>query len=252
MSEGSKIGIMFFIVVMLSFFVTEITTPEPPDPFEGRRSHVQQAWVIAAPSVVRIDVKMSYGKPEYRWEREWQGSGIIIDKSGHILTNWHVVDDLDTPAGRSYKITFFNGLQVQAEFIRSNVNVDLGLIKIIEQVKDLRPISLANRPLIGETVIVLGTPFGLTNSVSVGIVSGIDREIKIRMGRYISEVDRLLISRNLTTFKHMIQTDAMVCPGNSGGALVNIHGQLLGVINSGSQGGPAFAVPLSVVREFLK
>jgi Do/DeqQ family serine protease len=168
---------------------------------------------------------------------EAMGSGVIIDPEGYIVTNNHVVQDAD-----NITVTLNDKRVYKATIIGSDPSTDLALIKIEE--KDLPFLSYGNSDeiRIGEWVLAVGNPFNLTSTVTAGIVSAKARDINI------------LGSQG--TVESFIQTDAAVNPGNSGGALVNLKGQLIGInaaiaSGTGNYVGYSFAIPANIVKKVV-
>jgi len=176
-----------------------------------------------------------------------QGSGFVLDGEGYIATNAHVVTTGEAPATERAKevyVEFSDGNRVPAEIIGDDPNSDVALIKVDPAGLDLTPIELGESEdlVVGQPVAAIGSPFGERQSLSVGVVSAIDRNIE-----------------SLTAFRigNAIQTDAAINPGNSGGPLLNARGQVLGInsqIKSTSGGGEGvgFAVPVDTVRRSLR
>ncbi|HRX78573.1 MAG: trypsin-like peptidase domain-containing protein [Planctomycetaceae bacterium] len=170
---------------------------------------------------------------------EQVGSGVVIDKSGIILTNNHVVEDAD-----EVTVRFSDGSELNATEIKTDPSSDLAILKV-EAPEPLSAARLGDSEAleIGDWVIAIGSPFELEATVSAGIISGKGRGIeKIRRGR-------------------LLQTDAAINPGNSGGALVNLDGEVIGIntaiaSNSGGYQGIGFAIPINrgkwVARELLE
>ncbi len=163
------------------------------------------------------------------------GSGVIISTDGYIATNNHVVD-----GATDIEVTLNDNKSYKAEVIGTDPNTDLALIKI--DAKDLTPVLYGNSDnvKVGEWVLAVGNPFNLTSTVTAGIVSAKGRNIHILQEKYAIE--------------SFIQTDAAVNPGNSGGALVNTRGELIGIntaiaSNTGSYAGYAFAIPANIVKK---
>ncbi|MCC5909066.1 MAG: trypsin-like peptidase domain-containing protein [Clostridiaceae bacterium] len=158
------------------------------------------------------------------------GSGVIISTEGQIITNNHVVEDMD-----EIYVVMYDGKAYRAELLYNDKEIDLALIKINRQ--NLKPIELeeVENVKVGDTVIAIGTPlyFGYRNSASRGIVSGLNRP-----------VDRVYT---------YLQTDASINPGNSGGPLINMEGKLVGINTLGYifYGGMNFAIPVENVAYFL-
>lgn len=166
------------------------------------------------------------------------GSGVIISPEGYIVTNNHVIED-----GNEIEVTLNDKREFKAKLIGSDPSTDLALIKI--KGDDLPYLEFGNSDSlrIGEWVLAVGNPFNLESTVTAGIVSAKGRSIDILEGQ-----DRI---------ESFIQTDAAVNPGNSGGALVNTNGELIGIntaiiTRSGRYEGYSFAVPVNLVRKVIK
>ncbi|MGP0591916.1 Do family serine endopeptidase [Nitrospira sp. T9] len=162
------------------------------------------------------------------------GSGVIIDSRGYILTNNHVVEDAS-----DIKVSFHDGREMSATVVGTDPKTDLAVIKV----------KLENGPLpsvawgeyeslrVGDVVLALGSPFGLRNTVSLGIISALGRG-----------------SVGITEYEDFIQTDAAINPGNSGGALVNMKGELIGIntaifSRTGGSEGVGFAIAVSIAKD---
>lgn len=161
------------------------------------------------------------------------GSGVVISKDGYIITNNHVVEDAD-----AIKATI-NGTEYDATLVGSDASSDIAVIKV--EASDLTPIEIGSSSdlKVGEWVMSLGSPFGLENSVSEGIVSALQRSTTMQ--------DET--TGETVIYPNMIQTDATINPGNSGGALVDADGKLIGInsmiqSSSGSSSGVGFAIPV--------
>ncbi|MFN3939695.1 MAG: S1C family serine protease, partial [Chitinophagales bacterium] len=172
--------------------------------------------------------------------RESSGSGVIIDKDGFIVTNYHVVKNAD-----NIEVVLFDNRKVKAELIGSDPSTDIAVLRIDE--KNLPTMSYGNSDSVrvGEWVLAVGNPFDLTSTVTAGIVSAKGRSIDI-LGENAS-----------TPVESFIQTDAAVNPGNSGGALVNTSGKLIGINTAiatptGTYAGYSFAVPVNIVQKVVK
>ena len=164
------------------------------------------------------------------------GSGVIVDENGLIITNAHVVH-----MARNIFVVLSDGTSIEGKLVYENTQNDLALIKVAAP-KPLTKVTLGadNDIIIGETVVAIGNPLGLENSVSVGIISGKERELSSARGQRIAG--------------ELLQIDAPINPGNSGGALLNLNGELIGinmavVQNSQSIG---FAIPVKKVREAIE
>ncbi len=175
-----------------------------------------------------------------------QGSGFVLDGEGYIATNAHVVttgDAPDTERATEVYVEFSDGNRVPAKIIGDDPNSDVALIKVDPAGLDLTPLQLGRSDdlIVGQPVAAIGSPFGERQSLSVGVVSAVDRNIE-----------------SLTAFAigNAIQTDAAINPGNSGGPLLSAQGRVLGInsqIKSTSGGGEGvgFAVPVDTVRRSL-
>lgn len=175
--------------------------------------------------------------PYSRGPREASGSGVIISDDGYIVTNNHVVED-----GDKIKVILNNKKEYFAELIGTDPSTDLALIKV--DAKDLPFIAFGNSDStrVGEWVLAVGNPFNLESTVTAGIVSAKGRNINIL--------------RDAGSIEAFIQTDAAVNPGNSGGALVNLHGELIGINSAiatptGTFAGYSFAVPVNIVKKVV-
>jgi len=170
------------------------------------------------------------------------GSGILIDKEGHILTNNHVIEGaskVEVKLGSS-------DTEHEAEVVGADPATDVALLKVNAPASEEHPLSLGNssRVSVGDPVVAIGNPFGLDRTVTSGIVSALQRQIEAPNGFSIS---------------HVIQTDAAINPGNSGGPLINSEGQVIGInsqIQTGGSGdgnvGIGFAVPINTAREVVE
>lgn len=167
-----------------------------------------------------------------------QGSGFVIDKEGHIITNYHVVEDAGT-----VQIVFSDDTNpVEARVLGSDPSTDIAVLKVETDGRALTPIPLGDSDGVvpGDTAIAIGNPFGLDRTITEGIVSAIQRSIRAPDGFRIENV---------------IQTDAAINSGNSGGPLLNDRGEVIGVNSQIIAGGPSegnvgigFAVPVNMVR----
>jgi S1-C subfamily serine protease len=188
----------------------------------------------ASPAVFEIDVAENSGY--FSQLTQGQGSGFLVDDQGHILTNNHVVD-----GATSVKVVLDDGSTVDATVVGTDAIDDLAVISIDpELVKDIIPLQFADSGAIkpGEMAIAIGTPYGLTDTVTVGIISGLNRNVS---------------GSSLTG---MLQTDAAINPGNSGGPLLDVNGMVIGIntaIEAQSTGanGIGFAVPSNVAQKAI-
>ena len=178
------------------------------------------------------DFRRQFPQQPRQRRQQGQGSGFIISKDGYILTNYHVVADADT-----INVAMADDKKLEAKLIGSDPQSDVALIKI-ENGKDLPVIQMgdSNELDVGEWVIAIGNPFGLNQTVTVGVVSA-----KGRSGVGLNE------------YENFIQTDAAINPGNSGGPLLNIRGEVVGINSAlfsrtGGYMGIGFAIPINMVK----
>ena len=228
-------------------------------PFAGCAAHddpnsikVQPTYAVRyatgriSPAVVRLDVVTeNFIQGQARSERSI-GSGVIIDDLGHVLTNFHV-------AGRAKRIdiTLANLEHVRAKLLGSDHWTDLALVQIDMDEIHRRHLAFShadlgesNSVMLGEPVMAVGTPYGLSRTVTMGIVSNTDR--------FFDESD--IDGYETGWFNNWIQTDAAINPGNSGGPLIDLRGDVIGIntrgVNSGNNLG--FAIPIDVAKEVIK
>ncbi len=166
------------------------------------------------------------------------GSGFIIDRQGHVLTNYHVVEN-----AREVRVVLHDGSSHEAEVIGTDPSTDLAVVRLDAPAEMLFPLELGDSSglLVGQKVLALGNPFGLERTLTTGIISALDRTIKARNRRLI---------------KGIIQTDAAINPGNSGGPLLNKEGRVIGMNTAilsqvGQSAGIGFAVPISAIERVL-
>lgn len=188
----------------------------------------------------------SYGQQQQPRAREGFGSGVIISPDGYIVTNNHVIDGAD-----QLTVTLNDNTEYEATLIGTDPTTDIALLKI--EAKDLHYLSFGNSDdlKVGQWVLAVGNPFMLSSTVTAGIVSAKGRRLsdpsqQSRMGRNNSHMN----------IENFIQTDAAVNPGNSGGALVNTAGELVGIntaiySQTGSYAGYSFAVPSSIANKVV-
>jgi serine protease Do len=167
------------------------------------------------------------------------GSGIVIDKDGHILTNNHVVREMD-----EIKVTLADKRSFQAKVVGTDPNTDLAVIKIEGKVpQDLAAATLGDSDdvRIGDWVLAIGAPFGYAQTVTHGIISA---------------KGRTSVGRDEGHYEDFLQTDAPINPGNSGGPLVNLHGEVIGINTAiatsvGQFAGVGFAIPINMARDVM-
>jgi serine protease DegQ len=211
-----------------------------------------QAVIKATPAVVNIFTSQEVKTPAFmeeplfqrffgfRFETEPQrvsslGSGVIVSPEGYILTNDHVVAAAD-----EIEVALADGRKVSGRVIGTDPDTDLAVVKI--ELKDLSPITFghSDKIRVGDIVLAIGNPFGVGQTVTMGIVSALGRN---HLG--------------INTFENFIQTDAPINPGNSGGALVDISGNLIGVNSAiysrtGGSMGIGFAIPANLAKQVME
>ena len=215
-------------------------------PASGDLMTVNEIYERAASGVVRINATnnstSSSSSNPFGGQGSALGSGFVIDKSGHIVTNYHVVRD----AGE-VTVSFSNRDTVKAEVVGTDASTDLAVLRVNTAANGLTPLPLGNSDVVrvGDPVVAIGNPFGLDRTATSGIVSALQR---------------LITAPNRFTIDHVIQTDAPINPGNSGGPLLNARGQVIGVntqIETGSgtsttgNVGIGFAVPSNTVKDVI-
>jgi S1-C subfamily serine protease len=190
--------------------------------------------VVTSP---RVDPFFGFPFPSQQ-QAEALGSGFVIDKAGHIVTNYHVVK-----GARSVDVSFSNNESMKAKIVGTDPSTDVAVLQVDAHSRALTPLSLGNSDLVrvGDSVVAIGNPFGYDRTVTAGIVSALQRVIQ---------------APNSYSIDHVIQTDAALNKGNSGGPLLNASGNVIGVNSqistggSGSSGnvGIGFAVPINTVK----
>lgn len=183
------------------------------------------------------------GNREYKQYGSGSGSGVIVSSEGYIVTNNHVIE-----GASEIEVILNDNSKYTATVIGADPSTDLAVLKI--QAKNLSPIALGNSDdlKIGEWVLAVGNPFNLTSTVTAGIVSAKARNINILAER---------ASQDNVPIESFIQTDAAVNPGNSGGALVNTKGELVGIntaiaSQTGSYSGYSFAIPVNLMQKVMR
>jgi len=176
------------------------------------------------------------------------GSGFVWDDAGYIVTNNHVVAD-----ATEIEVTFADGVAVPAEVVGTDPDSDLAVIKVDPKGLDLVPVEVADSTQVkpGQFVVAIGNPFGLEGSMTFGIVSALGRSLPANGG-----MEQMFGGGQSYTIPDIIQTDAPVNPGNSGGVLLDLEGRLLGVptaieSSSGVSAGIGFAVPSTIVSKVV-
>lgn len=203
----------------------------------------QQVAAIARPSVVSIQVAGE--------DTSGQGSGVVLDNQGHIVTNHHVVGS----AGARFRVVASDGKVFEdVELVGTDATTDLAVLKVRKPSDSLKPVSLGDSSAVkvGQPIMAVGNPLGLADTVTTGIVSATDRPVSVKGKQSVFSGPSEPVVTNA------IQTDAAINPGNSGGALLNAQGQLIGINSSiysmptanGSAGsiGLGFAIPSNEMK----
>jgi serine protease DegQ len=233
--------------------VVTVKEPQPEAPARAAASF-RDAARQAMPAVVNVFTSQEVKRPRHPFmddplfryffgdqndpgpqRREGLGSGVIVSEEGYILTNHHVIESVD-----QIEIALSDARKVRARVVGTDPETDLAVLKI--ELEKLPSITFA-RPeqlRVGDIVLAIGNPFGVGQTVTLGIVSGLGRS---HLG--------------ITTFENFIQTDAAINPGNSGGALVDASGNLVGIntaiySQTGVSMGIGYAIPVSIARQVME
>lgn len=191
-------------------------------------------------SVVNINTKGVRGEALFFIEipSEGAGSGSVVDKAGHILTNYHVIE-----GAREIQVTLFDGNTYPAEVVGEDPSTDVAVIRIRAAATSLYPVTFGDstRLKVGQKVFAIGNPFGLERTLTTGIVSSLNRSLPSRNGR---------------TIKSIIQIDAAINPGNSGGPLLDSRSRLIGMntaiaSRTGQNTGVGFAIPITSIARVV-
>jgi S1-C subfamily serine protease len=215
--------------------ITEAAGNEPLDSEEQNNISVYRKNIGSVVNITSRAVTLDffYGLVP----QEGQGSGFIIDREGHVLTNYHVIAD-----ARQIEVTLHNRNKYRATVVGSDRSHDLAIIQI--KVPDLNPMVMGDSKnlQVGQKVYAIGNPFGLSGTLTSGIVSSV---------RQVQEPDGV-------TIDEAIQTDAAINPGNSGGPLLNSHGEVIGINTMiagnpgvGQSAGIGFAIPINTAKAVL-
>ena len=201
---------------------------------ESKTLSLTEIFEKAEPGVVRVNTIAN----QTASETGGVGSGFVFDKKGHIITNAHVIE-----GSTKTVVTFLDGRSYNAEIIGMDEYTDIGVIKVNADLKLLNPLSLGDSSNldVGEPIAAIGNPFGLSGSMTSGIVS---------------QMGRLLPSGSGYSIPDVIQTDAAINPGNSGGPLLNMRGNIVGIntaiqSTTGEFTGVGFAIPSQTVAKIV-
>jgi S1-C subfamily serine protease len=218
--------------------VRDVTVSSSEPAATGDGVTIGEIYSRASRGVVEITV-LSGGSTLGDPARREQGSGFVIDDAGHIVTNHHVVS-----SGGSISVSLWNGRTFEATLVGADPSTDLAVVRIDAPRSLLAPLRLADSSevAVGDTVLALGSPFGLEGTITSGIVSALHREMR---------------APNDFTINDTIQTDAAINHGNSGGPLLDRRGSVIGVnaqieSESGGSDGVGFAIPSNTVRSIAR
>lgn len=218
-----------------------LSSPNPD--VQTRQDRLVELYQVINPGVVAIQVYSDQGGS--------LGSGFVYDKQGHILTNYHVVS-----GSTDLEVDFPSGLKVKGNLIATDSDSDLAVIKVDVPADELHPLTLGDSSTVqvGQTVIAIGNPFGLNSTMTAGIISAKGRTMaslhQAPSGGYFSAGD-------------LLQTDAAINMGNSGGPLINLNGDVIGInraiqtssaVTIGSEPasiGIGFAIPINIVKHVV-
>ncbi len=201
---------------------------------------IQDIYKSAGTGVVQVTATQVVSNDPFFGPQEATtlGSGFVIDKAGHIVTNFHVVE-----GAREVQVSFSGNDRIKARVVGIDPSTDLAVLQVGASARALTPLPLGDSDVVevGDAVVAIGNPLGLDRTVTAGIVSALQREIQ---------------SPNGYTIDHVIQTDAAINEGNSGGPLLDASGEVIGVnsqiaTRSGGNDGIGFAVPINTVREVV-
>ena len=245
---GGAIGVAITIVIVAVLFVSPPESVKPDivvsnghgpstvgetTPLYSKGLSLIEIFEKSEPGVVRVNVQRGEVS-----ETGGVGSGFVFDKQGHIITNEHVIDD-----AQKVVITFLDGRSYNAEIIGTDEFTDLAVIKVNADLALLHPLTIGDSSnlKVGEQIAAIGNPFGLSGSMTSGIVS---------------QLGRLLPSGSGYSIPDVIQTDAAINPGNSGGPLLNMRGEIVGINTAiqsatGEFTGVGFAIPSQTVAKIV-
>jgi len=230
--------------------IVNATASSAPASFAGGKAlsinEIYRHWasgvvqITSTRTVVNAQQDTFFGTPFAPQKQQEQslGSGFVIDKAGHIVTNYHVIQGTKTA-----RVSFSNGDNVKATVVGSDPSTDIAVLQVHAHSRALTPLVWGNSDTaeVGDSVVAIGNPFGYTRTATAGIVSAVDRP---------------LTSPNDFPIEHAIQTDAALNHGNSGGPLLDTRGEVIGVnsqISTGTTGqqgnvGIGFAIPSNAVK----
>jgi len=211
--------------------------PDDLTPEETRNIEIFRRASVSVVYITTVFEGRDFFLDEFRIP-QGSGAGFFWDRDGHIVTNYHVIED-----GNRFAVTLADNSDWDAQLVGVAEEKDLAVLKIQAPVARMVPLALGRSAdlLVGRQVLAVGNPFGLDQTLTVGVISALGRELRSPAGRTIRDV---------------IQTDAAINPGNSGGPLLDSSGRLIGVNTaiyspSGASAGIGFAVPVDTVRRLV-
>ena len=191
-------------------------------------------------SVVNINTRTARVNPLFWIEviAEGSGSGVVLDRQGHVLTNYHVVEEAE-----AIEVTLYDGSSYPGRLVGADPNNDIAVVRIECPEQKLFPVQLGDSTslLEGQKVYAIGNPFGLERTMTVGVISSLNRTMRSRSGRLIRSI---------------IQVDAAINPGNSGGPLLDSRGRMIGMTTAiasrtGQSAGVGFAIPVGIIQRIV-
>ena len=204
----------------------------------GSNMSLIQLFEKAEPAVIQVNVKKIQSEGATEEVPGGSGSGFVYDDTGHIITNNHVIDN-----ALKITVTFLDGESYAAEIVGNDADLDLAVLKINARNSYLHHLEIGSSSelKVGQQVVAIGNPFGLSGSMTTGIVS---------------QIGRLLPQESGYSIPNVIQTDAAINPGNSGGPLLNLNGEVVGIntaiqSETGNFTGVGFAIPSDTVNKVV-
>ena len=244
---GATVGSISVFIIFTALFIIPSQSDETTIQMQSQIDEINNLMLIESKTLSLIDifekaepgvVRVNTQRNQTENETGGVGSGFVFDKKGHIITNAHVIEDSTKTV-----VTFLDGRSYNAQIIGVDKYTDIGVIKVNADLKLLHPLSLGDSSnlQVGEPITAIGNPFGLSGSMTSGI---------------ISQMGRLLPSNSGFSIPDVIQTDAAINPGNSGGPLLNMRGEIVGIntaiqSTTGEFTGVGFAIPSQTVAKIV-
>ena len=244
---GATVGSISIFIIFTVLFIIPSQSDETSIQMQNQIDEINNLILIESKTLSLIDifekaepgvVRVNTQRNQTEVETGGVGSGFVFDKKGHIITNAHVIENSTKTV-----VTFLDGRSYNAQIIGVDEYTDIGVIKVDADLKLLHPLSLGDSSnlQVGEPITAIGNPFGLSGSMTSGIVS---------------QMGRLLPSGSGYSIPDVIQTDAAINPGNSGGPLLNMRGDIVGIntaiqSSTGEFTGVGFAIPSQTVAKIV-